>query len=225
MLSPTQFCRGRAAKGFTLIELMVVAALLTIIMGILVTIFLNTVTTARFQETDVRMRDESRRAIQRTVDLVRTADSNTLQLVDTTGTVVPFAPGVVGTGIFFQLPTDTDGNFSINDGTGNAEYTDFFYIGIDPDNPNILGEWTPDIDPADYPNFTSEPAEQFTRLIALPNNNADASNAPNGGFVLTVLDEDEIRIDLIMQTQLGGVNSRVVTRDLRSTFRILNDLD
>jgi prepilin-type N-terminal cleavage/methylation domain-containing protein len=115
-------------RGFTLLEMMMVVAIFTMVMGTLLTLSLTFANTAEIQELRITNNDEARRLFLMLTPLVRQASRSTVNWGE-----------MPGDRITFQMATDSDGNgFAINP-TGAIELTGVMTIQRDSTDANNDG--------------------------------------------------------------------------------------
>ena len=113
----------RDQSGFTLIELVIVLAIIVILSGILFTAMLMTTRSVEINNSKVITQDNARNAMMVIVRELRQANAATL---------VEEANG----SLTYRVVQDTDGNGWPIDAAGNPQYSAFRNIGLDVDDVN-----------------------------------------------------------------------------------------
>ncbi|MBI2423026.1 MAG: prepilin-type N-terminal cleavage/methylation domain-containing protein [Candidatus Hydrogenedentes bacterium] len=115
-------------RGFTLLEMTVVMAIGTIIMGVLFTLSLGIGDTAEIQDIQVNGGDEVRRASNELIPRVRQSAASTINWGELPGSTLRF-----------KEVTDLDGNGLAVDTTGNLELASETTVSLDTDDLNNDG--------------------------------------------------------------------------------------
>jgi len=120
-------CRRRG--GFTLMEVMMATAILTIVMGVLFTLWLGISDTANVQEAKAVTTDAARQGLGRLVPLLRGAARSSVNW--------DALPGEV---LSFRVAVDLDGNGTAVDSSGNLELGGLLTVQRDVDDLNGDGQ-------------------------------------------------------------------------------------
>jgi hypothetical protein len=200
---------------------MIVVALLTILLGVVYTLFLSTIRTANVQDSQIRLRDESREAMRQMIRVVRMANSTTLRGILPDGSVEPMANGVLYNGIIVNPATDLDGNFSsLQKNSSLSEFASdiVFKLGGLPDDGVYTSTQLVALAGDGTDGTSTDPSgtllQQFSNRVVAPNNDAGGRNAPNGGFTLSKLG-DVVTFRLVMEQPGQAMNTPVVTTEER----------
>ena len=125
MKLPTHIQVRQQDHGFTLIELVMTVAILTIVMGALFGIALGIGDTARIQETKATTSDEARRALQQLVPELRQAAMSSINWNE-----------LPGERITYRIAADLDGNGAAVNTEGALELSDTHTVQRDTEDVN-----------------------------------------------------------------------------------------
>jgi prepilin-type N-terminal cleavage/methylation domain-containing protein len=114
-------------RGFTLLEMMMTVAIMTIVMGVLAGLSLGIGRTAGAQRAEIAAAEEARWAMETLVARVRSASELTINKSSLPGKVLRFRPA-----------TDTDGNGTAVDVNGRMELGP--QIAVQPDTLDVNGD-------------------------------------------------------------------------------------
>jgi prepilin-type N-terminal cleavage/methylation domain-containing protein len=154
----------KSARGFTLLELMIVIAVLTIVMGLLFTLALNVQTAAASQEARIAGQDQVRNATQWL----------TRELRQATGVTVN-ANAFPATSLSYRRADDIDGNGTAVDVGLSLEVTGVHTIQRDAADANGDGRTRDQLVMIDGGNVT------VLANDLLPDEDANGNNALDGG--------------------------------------------
>ncbi|MCH7909724.1 MAG: prepilin-type N-terminal cleavage/methylation domain-containing protein [Candidatus Hydrogenedentes bacterium] len=201
--------RRNNESGFTLIEMMIVTALLTIVLGVLYLVSMGMAQAAQVQETKITIRDEARLSMQEITRNMRMCSRGTLVSWDT-GVPVPLG-AAVSRSIGFQRVEDTTGN-----GLGvNPDLS----VGLGPmmgygvDGADLNGDGKTVTQLVEY-DVNGNPirvlANNLSPVVNAPGTPADA---PNGGIEFLQIGNG-VQVTLIFSRQTG-------VNQLPLTFRMV----
>lgn len=196
-------------SGFTLIEMMIVTALLTIVLGVLYLVSAGMAQAAQVQETKITIRDEARLSMQEITRNMRMCSRGTLVSWDT-GAPVAMGAAVSKT-IGFQRIEDISGN-----GVGvNADLSVGLGVmmgyGVDDADLNGDGKSTTQLVEYDVNgNIIRVLANNLSPVVNAPGTPADA---PNGGIEFLQIGTG-VQVTLIFSRQIG-------LNQLPITFRLV----
>lgn len=208
------------SKGFTLVELMIVVALLSLVLLIIYLMFTGMMRSTRMMDAKVKMRDEARTGLNHVTRNLRMADSrNAGELLYETagGVVVDMSEGTLVEGdifdnITFRRPIDADNDgtpFEAN--TTNVEWSDPVTITLDRDDTNGDGDIWQLVQLDENGNFTRLLVDDISPVV---NSGAggDYDTSSLGGAFFTILDAKTLQITLIQRRQLGPGMTTIVSR-------------
>lgn len=180
-------------RGFTLVEMAIVAALFIIISGFIFTLFLATVRTAAAQDAIIGMRDEARLTAQKTSQLLRGAFTSTVAGVDLDGNDVSInGLNAQAVQLTFEYPMDTDGDLVIS---SNAESSGTMTLGLDLNDANGDGRTTTQIILLDADGDV---------LSVLSNRAVPLDIDAAGGFIVTNVGGGRFQVDISLRSATAG---------------------
>ena len=219
-MKSTQFTKSTKAKGFTLLELMIVVSLMSLVMLIIFLLFSSMLRSTRTIDAKVKMRDEARTGLNHVARNLRMADSRNagVLLYETAnGVVVDMSEGTLVEGdifdnITFRRPIDAD-----NDGTPfiadtmTVEWSDPVTITLDRDDANEDGDIWQLVQLDEDGDFTRLLVDDISPVVN-SGTGGDYDTSSLGGAFFTIIDAKTLQITLIQRRQLESGMGTIVTR-------------
>lgn len=208
---------ARSSKGFTLIELMIVTALLTVILLITYMLFMAMIRSTRMMDAKVKMRDEARTGLSHITRNLRMADTTTagqLQYTNSGGTLSNWPPpaNTFADNITFRRPIDADGDGTpfIED-TTTVEWSDPVTLTIDTDDVNGDGDTLQLVQIDNNGNFMRLLISDISPVVNSGGSGPYDTPAV-GGLAFSSIDNNTIQITVIQRRQLGSGMPTIVSR-------------
>ncbi|MFP6584980.1 MAG: prepilin-type N-terminal cleavage/methylation domain-containing protein [Candidatus Hydrogenedentota bacterium] len=184
--------RTCSSSGFTVIELMVVVAILSVLSGLLITAMISANRSMRISESRILTQDNSRNAVMIIIRELRQARASSLA-VSNGGTVLQYV-----------ITKDVNGNGWPLDGSGNPEYSPLRTLSVDTNDANNDGLTT----------------TQLIRTEVGGTPKVLANNLPfgGGGITFTLTGNAGVMIDITAQDMTGpGDQGNVIETTLTET--------
>ena len=209
---------ARPSKGFTLIELMIVIAVLSVIMLIIFMIFIGMIRSTRMMDAKVKMRDEARTGLSHITRNLRMADrvANPGQLQYTTpgGTVSTWPPagGTFVDNITFRRPIDSDNDGTpYLAGTTTVDWSTPVTLTLDKTDANGDGDTLQLVQLDNNGNFMRLLISDISPVVNSGGSGSYDTPAV-GGVAFSQIDLDTIRISIIQRRQLGSGMPTIASR-------------
>lgn len=194
--------------GFSLLELTVAMAGLSIVLMMLYGISFSMVRAAKVQDSVIMLKQESRLAMQSIVQNLRMSQSLGLQVSDGAGGFVPLGAGQFNT-LQFRRAADIDANnVALNQDLTLGLSQQFLYT-VDTNDANGDGQTVTQLVRLNQDGTVGQVlANHVAPVMARP----DVYNAPQGGLIFQNVGGGNVQVTLIMRHQPDPAGPAVVSR-------------
>ena len=216
----------RSKQGFTLIELMVVVALLSIILLIIYMLWISMIRSTRMLDAKVKMRDEARTGLNhviRNLRMASTRDTDELSYDDSDGNTVfwdstdPWIIGAIFDNITFHRPVDADGDGTpFVEDTMVEEWSESITYTLDTQDVNEDGKTLQLVQIASDGKFMRLLIDDISPIFDSgtegPYNTPIVDGVEFTGLAFTFIDGKTIEILVIQRRSLGPGMPTIVSR-------------